>query len=130
MGLGILAFMSMYLFLGPDAFSKISGLNALETYSMFSNNIFYMAFIFPLLLAKSLSMINIKMVWNEQLPFPKHGDKTIISYFGAVAGTLAALLGFLLQMNVPLQTVVKVFVLTSTGKLFILLSFTFLQDLF
>ena len=124
MGLGILAFMSMYLFLGPDAFSKISGLNVLEMYSMFSNNIFYMAFIFPLLLAKSLSMINVKMVWNEQLPFPKHGVKTIISYFGSLAGTLTALLGFLLQMDLPPLSVAKVFSLVFTGNLFILSTLT------
>ena len=130
MGLGILAFMSGYLILDPDAFSKISNENVVETYAMFSNHILYMAFIFPLFLAKSLSMIKIKMVWNEQLPFPKHGVKTIISYFGSLAGTLTALLGFLLQMDLPPLSVVKVFVLTSTGKLFILLSFTFLQDLF
>ena len=124
MGLGILAFMSGYLILDPDAFSKISNENVVETYAMFSNHILYMAFIFPLLLAKSLSMINIKMVWNEQLPFPKHGVKTIISYFGSVAGTLTALLGFLLQMDLPPLSVAKVFSLVFTGNLFILSTLT------
>ena len=124
MGLGILSFMAYGLILDPDAKSKISGENVVETYTMFSNNIFFVAFIFPLLLAKSLSMINIKMVWNEQLPFPKHGVKTIISYFRSVAGAQTALLGFLLQMDLPPLSVAKVFSLVLTGNLFILSTLT------
>ena len=124
MGLGILSFMAYGLILDPDAKSKISGENVVETYTMFSNNLFFVAFIFPLFLAKSLSMIKIKMVLNEQLPFPKHGVKTIISYFGSVAGAQTALLAYLLQMDLPPLSVAKVFSLVFTGNLFILSTLT------
>ena len=99
-GLGLMAMLSLNLIVDEDTLSKMADENAVETYSIFFSNIFYISLIFPLLLAKGLNKTSVKIGWNEGLPFPKHGVKSIISYFCSTLGAVAAMVGFLLQFDV------------------------------
>ena len=116
-GLGILSPLSMRFILNEDTLTKMKdGKNVVQKYTMLSNNIFCVSFIFPLLIAKGLDNINIKIVWNERLPFPKHGIKSIITYFVSVTGSQVALVAIFLQNDVPLQDLARCISVTLSGK--------------
>ena len=79
------------------------------------NHILYTSLIFPLILAKGLNNVSTKMVLNEQLPFPKHGIKSIISFFGTITGTVAAMMAFFWQFG-SLQNFARGIVIMLSGK--------------
>ena len=118
-GMGLLAMLSLNLVLDRDTLSKITDGNVVETYTIFFSNIFYISYIFPLLLAKGLNKTSVKIGWNERLPFPTHGVKSIISYFCSTLGSVAALVGFLLQFDVPHSYLTKICLIALTGKFLI-----------
>ena len=84
--------------------AKIAEQNIMETFSIAAGNISNVAFIFPLLLSRGLDKMDIGMVWNERLPFPKHGVKIIVSHFLVVIGYFSAFWGYITPLNIPLET--------------------------
>ena len=120
-GLYLLMSISLSVLSIGKALSIIAEQNILETFSIAAGNISTVAFIFPLLLSRGLDNMDIRMVWNERLPFPKHGVKAIVSHFLVVIGYFAAFWGYLTPLNIPLETTEKI---TSTT----LLSIKFLKS--
>ena len=102
--------------LDKDTMEKISARNKLETFSVFSCTVCGLAIIFPLLLSRGLNNLNIQLVWDQDLPFPTHGWKTILFYFGAVSGGNAAILGYLLSLQLQSQAFVKFLMLSCLGE--------------
>ena len=115
-GLGLLSVVPMNYILDEDSISNWRDGNVVETTTMSLNNILYISLIFPLLLAKGLNNINTKMVLNERLLFPKHGIKNIISFFGTIIGTVAAMIAFFWQFDGSLQDLAKGIIITLSGK--------------
>ena len=92
-----------------DALRKISEMNVIETLTISAGgSIAMVAITFPLILGRQLNNIDINMVWDEQLPFPRHGLKTIFSSVGLNLGTNIGMLGMFLRFNISLQSIVKV----------------------
>ena len=96
-------------FVDTDTLRKISEMNVIETLTLTSQgSITIMAITFPLILGRQLNNIDINMVWDEQLPFPRHGLKTIFSSVGLNLGTNVGMFGMFLRFNYSLQSIVKV----------------------
>ena len=100
-----------------EKFTQFRAGNVLEKFTPYFNQLTHISFIFPLILAKGLNNINTKIVWNERLPFPKHGIKSIISYFGSITGTLISMITFFLQYDVPPQNCAISLIVTLSGKI-------------
>ena len=88
--------------------STIAEQNVFETFSIMAGNISYISIMFPLLLCSGLNNMDIRMVWKERLPFPKHGVKAIVTHFGTVIGYFAAFWGYLTPLDIPLETTERI----------------------
>ena len=103
--------------LGEDFYEMISDENVLETLSVGSTNgICGVAILFPLFLARGLDTTDLRWVSAEQLPFPKHGVKTIFSYFGSIVGSIIFMLGYLLQLGQPYEFILKIITYQFVGN--------------
>ena len=129
LGLGILMSSFHTYFMDDDLTTQLSQMNSVETYTMFATGILNVSLMFPLLLAKGLNDVNVEMIWDERLPFPKHGVKTIMSFFGSIAGISACSLGVLLQFDITLQSLLKIFIYLVSGNSHLFLE-TFDNDKF
>ena len=102
------------ILMGEDILPKIAQQNKLDTFSLISLWVTNISIIFPLLLSIGLNKMDIRMVWNERLPFPKHGVTAIVSHFLAVMGFFAAAMGYVTALEIPVDTQDK---LASVGLL-------------
>ena len=113
-------FILLHLFfifgLNRDILEKIIARNKLETFSVFSSSVCSLAIIFPLILSSGLNNLNISLVWDQHLPFPAHGGKTILFYFGAVCGGNAAMLGYLLSLEIQSQAFIQFEIFSFLGE--------------
>ena len=92
-----------------EALRKISEMNVIETLTISAGgSIAMVAITFPLILGRQLNNIDINMIWDEQLPFPRHGLKTIFSSVGLNLGTNVGMFGMFLRFNYSLQSILKV----------------------
>ena len=102
--------------LDGDTTEKISARNKLETFSVFSPSVCCLAIMFPLILSNGLNNLNIQLVWDRNMPFPTHGGKTIISYFGTVGGSNAAILGYFLSLDLQYQAFLMFAIFSLLGE--------------
>ena len=116
---------SLKYIVGDDFFEIIKEKNILETLSVGSNSISGVAIIFPLLLARGLDNMDVGWVSSDLLPFPKHGRKTICSYFGSSFGSNIAMLGYLLQLGQPYEFTLRIVTYSIAVGLFIFIFWTF-----
>ena len=114
-GFILLHIFSIFVF-DRDIVEKIFARNKLETFSVFSSSLCSLAIIFPLILSRGLNKLNISLVWDQHLPFPTHGGKTILFYFGAVGGGNAALLGYLLSLEIQSPAFIKFEIFSCLGE--------------
>ena len=96
----------------PENLDKISEKNIIETFSTNSGTASAMALFFPLVLARGLDNVNLEAFWDNQLPFPKHGVKTLLSYLWMLTGSGVAQLGYILQFDFTSDYIVRVILLT------------------
>ena len=111
----LISLSSMSVF-DSELLTKISQQNKLETFSVFSVAISSLSLIFPLVLARGLDRIDFQRVWEENLSFPKHGAKTIISFIGIIIGAVAAMFGYLINVQFPVEDTAKIFSMSILGK--------------
>ena len=84
--------------------SKIAEQNKLDTFSLIACWITNISIVFPLLLSRELNNMDVRLVWNERMPFPKHGVTAIVTHFLFVVGFFAAYLGYISPLDIPVDT--------------------------
>ena len=115
----IISFFSIYC-LGSEMMTKISEQNKIETFSVFSSSISTVSLIFPLVLAKALDQEYFQNFYDDQLTFPKQGIKTIIAFFGFIIGSVLAVSGYIMHLDMPIQNGVKIASTTLLRNVFLL----------
>ena len=104
-------FYMVYLW-DPEAVEKISEKNIIEKISTNSGTASVMALFFPLVLARGLDNVDLEAFWDQQLPFPQHGIKTLLSYLWMLTGSGVAKLGYILQFDLSSDYTLRVILLT------------------
>ena len=66
--------------------------------------------------ARGLNNLNLGLVWDQDMPFPAHGGKTILSYFGIVSGGGAAMLGYNLSLDIQSQSLINFQIFSNSGE--------------
>ena len=96
--------LDMSILTDDDVMSKIAEQNKLDTFSLLSLWVTNISILFPLFLCRGLNNMEIRMVWTEGLPFPKHGVTTILSHFMVVIGFFGATWAYITSLGIPGDT--------------------------
>ena len=97
--------------------SKILEQNSLEIFSIMSGFVCNISILFPLLLSRGLNNMDIGMVWNDRMPFPKHGVSAIVTQFVVVAGFFGAFWGYISPLDIPADTQDKISSVSLFGNI-------------
>ena len=106
----LLIIMTIYsaYFMDDTVMSKILEQNGLEIFSIMSGLVANISVLFPILLAKGLNNMDLRLVWKERMPFPKYGVIVILAQFLIVIGFFGAFWGYLTPMDIPVDTFDKI----------------------
>ena len=113
---GYFVIQSSMFFVDTEMMKRISEMNVIETWAISSSSISILAITFPLILARKLNNMDLRMVWDGSLAFPRHGLKNIFCIVGLNLGSNVAIFGMFLQFNISLQTIVKLQLIIFLGN--------------